>query len=491
MTLSLLDSSEYYKIFNKTKINSNKESLILYVDFNDCYNCNLIINKLLNDVNFRNEKINLVINGVPKFKIKDFVKEFNIGKKINIINDVDLSNLLISKISKLNLNGLSSFIRVFDNKLACFYNIKELGSIINTKVLTSSYYYSSEKTLLKDSGFFFTSIDKVYGWQNHFIVLTQPNSRALIFEQLGKFKKQIFLDDSVIIYNSINYLKSKYPDSIINNKNNSTGAIKKRFEMEIKQFGFNLASISVFQLDKDDMHCLIYVRIPVEITKSKVTLDNVVLLGRLDKNFNIIQIYPVELPKSDKYVLNDASGFCFNSTKQELEISMLPIDQKVNPDYEIGIWKLQDDTYKFHKFTTLSKIDSSFYSRFSSTFNKNLVLKGFYKLGDNLKFSNQPINFSLNHQRFEYDYCSDNDLKVYRQSLEKINQNGPNNYFFTEFIESKLFITMYNEQGKIIECVPVLIDPKTKGLKFFFIDDKLMSLMTGEDGFVLGKFYLK
>jgi len=161
MTYTFLDSLTLEKVKINANTNSRNQRLIFFLDFNDCFNCNLLINHIIQSKAIKTSEINLVLNGIPKFKIKDFVKEYKISSQINIIEEEDLIVALGLEIAKVKNNGIYSLLNVFPNGYTNIWSIKEFGNHAKIANIIQEFKTDSSEHILNDNGYFFTDIGKL------------------------------------------------------------------------------------------------------------------------------------------------------------------------------------------------------------------------------------------------------------------------------------------------------------------------------------------
>lgn len=484
MTYTFLDSLTLEKVNIQANKNSRNQRLIFFLDFNDCFNCNLLINNIIQSKVIKSSEINLVLNGIPKFKIKDFIKEYKISSQINILDDAEIVAALSLEITKAKISGISSFLNVYPNGYTHIWSIKEFGNSGKIANLIQEFKLDSTKHLLNDNGYFFTGIGKLKGRQQDFFLLTHPNMQVLHYDSQANLIGKLMLNDTLIIQSALVNFSYKYADTTLAKPINSITGILTSFENEIKPLGFNLISFSTIEPLGNDLYCILYVRMPIETSKSEVNLDNAILLCVLDENLKIKTLLPIEIPKLKDFAIQDNNGICFQPNGN-LFISLLPLNNKKNPNSLIGEWKLEGNRYHFKKLIDLSLLDTNFSNDYKLLYHKPIPQSGFSQLGNHLKISTTTVSFNLSRQNFEFDNCNPNGNKIYRELVGKISSQGKNQFIYIEYLSGKIFRTIYNEDNLLIASHSVDLDIHTKGLKFVYFNNDLYCVKPTETGFEL------
>jgi hypothetical protein len=491
ISLIYLESADFEWINKNTVKTKNNESLVFYLDYNDCFNCNLLLNHVFKNGKINFKEINLILNGIPEFKLKEFLTEYSIPKDVNVKIDNGLfSNL--SERNKDNLqNGISGYYRIFSNGLLSFHSLKSFSDASYFNKANSSYKDIQKSVFLNDGGQFFTGINKTFEWNNNLLVLTNPNGKLLLFSKEGEMFKQIILNDTIIVTTALSIFKNSYSDAVINGQKNSPTNVLSNFQKDIKPLGFNMVTFSSISVnDQGNLDCLIYVRIPIEKTDSQMVLDNAVVFVEIDKSFLIKNIYPVEIPKLQTHVINDADGYAKLDWNENLITSFYSINKMGAANNQLGEWIYLEGKFKFNRLINLESLDSSFMANFYRGYKKKPSNYKFDIVGEYMKFRDIAMVLNLKSNVISFDNCIINKYQIYRIFVGASTTEKGKIYNFIEFNQNKIFHMTYNSNNKLQSCNPIDLDIKITGLKILLFQNQLHYIKTTDKGFLLSKLNL-
>lgn len=492
LSTNYFDSLELRWIYQNAKESKKNEVQLFHIDYNDCFNCNLLINHLLkNEIDSKTTNLNIVLTGVPSFKIIDFKNEYKIPDEVLVFQD----NGIFSKLgkSRLNsgLNGRSGYYRIFNSGFAVYVPLKELSVSGSFNNLNKSFV-GGELTKLEDKGEFFTDIEDVFLLNKSYLLLTNPNKKLLKYSYTGNLEGSLSLNDTQVLSCILASLNGKYTEEVLNKPQNSIQGILSNYKNNIKPLGFKLISYSSIVPDlSKGFNCLLYVRFPIDVSDSEMVLDNAIVYANLDSNGLFSDIVTVEIPKVEGYVINNEDGFGINPLSKELFASLFSIDKKNSNTPKIGVWSNKKNKYYYRTFYDLRSLDSSFYDNNLKNLLDSKFTPDFYILGDFVKFRRSEIYYNLGQKKMGLDNVI-NPKPIFRKYIGTIFYNNEELNCFVKYYKGEIFILHYSKSNVLINCFPIYSSEASNGSKFLVVNNHLiLNFFTGKNGFYFEEMLLK
>jgi hypothetical protein len=258
----LLDRSEIEIIDSAFSGNKQRVFRILYLDENDCYNCQMKFKYLAHDS--KNIKTYLLHENLQEDQKQQFRSEFGIDENIIIIRNPKLLKLLKDK-SIVNFESRSFLIEINSTIITFIGNddkkkMKQFFFQIDTT--EKNYNIKTGKNYLSGLG-----ISNIKKYKNDYIAISSPKS-DLIYLKGDSINYTLTLDTALQV-KAFNHLLENRPDSILNS--NSYSKSLKTLLQYGNQLGIQTIHVENFTIIEN--YCFVYLDVSFPIWTSSSSIE--------------------------------------------------------------------------------------------------------------------------------------------------------------------------------------------------------------------------
>jgi hypothetical protein len=477
-----LGNEEYNLLKCHSDTNELNTTLFIYVDFNDCFNCNLAFNYIIKYAPIKKNNIKIIVDNIPRSRVKAFKSEMRIPDSLQVISDQPLVNFFSALSNGVNRRSL--VIKFTNGYVISYTGLTEIAkpNLLNNFVLSEVKVKNA--VLLKDEKFFYTKFSQAVAINNYLVCITAPKATLIAFDTLGNFKKQVKFSDDFLVKLGAGKILARYHDSIKLSPYNSIDSIERIYNLDIKPLGFDILKLNSFVVDKDTIYVSGSITLPITTSFDKITLAPATFIFKFNKDLDLISATQYQLSLGDSNGPIDIYGFFLNNNSNEMKMAIMQFDDKVNSPYFVGTWKYSSDFYKY------AGIDSSLNCRRNNTLNiyydeLKQLLYMFKAVNDStLAFTYYPFLINTkNNSSIPLLYDSIYQYLFYKNELfQKIKYNGSNYFLCVEKVNKQLYVTLFDMEYKRVSSNIFSKKLQKKISSFLVIDNRLLGISYIDEG---------
>lgn len=483
------------RIFDKIKeyTQAEKDYYLIYLDFNDCYNCNIAYRYLLQSKTIDNRQFLFILNNVPSSKVTAFRKEMGIPDSSKVTTDSTLRNYF-SRLTQLGQKR--SILAKFDNGFVIYYLLlNEIAKDDNLNKLVNNVVQVGKKAPLVNDTFFYSSFSKAVNLEDKLIFITSPKQTLLSFDTIGRFLKYFAFSEDSLIRIAREPILSRFHDSIRYSRYNSFDSIKLYYNVDIKPLGLELLKLSAYYRVNANVLCIAgSISLPITKTFDKIIFAPGLFLFYFDKNLNLIDVKEYQINIAENSGPVDFYGFYLSEKGKKLNMAVLSFENGVVNQQFIGNWKLIGGKFIYNDMNPEVAMDVNLFKEYSKE-HKQLATM-FNPIGDSLlSFVYYPGVFkTATNESVSLLWPNERKYIYYKNELFTPVVIGNKNFFVSiEQIDNRTYLTLFDGAFNRIVSKPFKADAQKLFKLFCCLDgSSILGISYEEEGTCMYKIdYLK